>query len=126
MVGGFHASTVTFGSVLYFLTNKHYLSMYVLQVGDGSGERETLQQKYQRLQHEMRELAEEVTQVKVGHSREFIVVIIHPLTEAIVGAHKRVPVEGKIINKGAQCLPHKFRPSDYRRRGMSQWPCQWS
>ena len=36
------------------------------QVGEGSGIVETPQQKFQRLQHEIRILAEEVNQVKVS------------------------------------------------------------
>ena len=38
---------------------------------------------------------------------------------AIIMQTSRVPVEGKIISRAAQSLPHKCRPSHYRRRDMS-------
>ncbi|KAK2177145.1 hypothetical protein NP493_616g01055 [Ridgeia piscesae] len=51
-------------------------------VGEGCGVRETPQQKYQRLQHEMRELSEEVTQIKENIKSESSAAAMSPVALA--------------------------------------------
>jgi hypothetical protein len=46
--------------------------IYLLQLEDGATKVETPQQKYQRLQHEIRELTEDVAKIKVGQCTQKI------------------------------------------------------